>query len=772
MGLKGKLSEQRYLLAVAVAALIFYALFVHGRLYGEINGSFISYGFAMKESAIPFWSPQLSGGYPLYANPEVPMFGILNLMLLLIPDAILAFNLTTLAHMLIAGAGAAMLGYELTGNRKAAAVSGVSYLLTGSFAFSVLTATMPFLYPLAFLPLVFLFAYRAIHRNTLRNSLAAAALLAYQIISGGTMHFLWTLLGVGVFLGAYFLFSLARLKKPEMMKIIAIGAILLIFTAGFSAVKLLPALEFNKLTNRADEVSYDDFIWKHTQITPSKMPSSMLGTGVTMMRTGVFVFLLAAAAFLSLRRKYVLALAAVALAALLIEAGTPLARLVYNLPGYDKTRQVYNVLGIFSLSVSVFAGIGWAVILKKIKCQNFPSIYNRWLAESILKPENSEHAQEPPDNSSVFNIPPVSDGWFLTSRQSLATAAAIALIMLEMLAFGYHIQQYPFERNFERQLKENALLLNISADSDYYRLHLYGDDFVGLSLAKYAVPLGIRMLDWTTGNVWFNDYAQFTAIAGQQNSARLWGIANVKYVASKQPLDISGLELAGEFEECSDCDLKAKYLYKNKEFLPEAYTAQKAALILGSQPASQQLEYQLLLDANFNPATTALISSEALPENLERFGLIILTESPSSSDGERLESYYLNGGIVEPNVFRGNSSLSYETVAGFLSSNNEKIIEAEVTAFEPQKIEVTAKEPGFLVLSEKLYKFNEWQAKANGNPSEKFNANIYSTAVYSDGGGAAIFEYKPRTFYTGLLITLLTAAAAIFLVVIFRRKSN
>ncbi len=714
MSLKEKLRENRYLLAVAAAALIFYIIFVHGRLYGEINGSFISYGFSIKESAIPFWVPQLSGGYPLYANPEVPMFGILNLMLLLIPNVILAFNITILAHMLIAGIGSALLCYELTRNKNAAVVSGISYMLIGSFAFSVLTATMPFLYPLAFLPLIFLFVYRALHSNTLINSLAAAALLACQVISGGTIHFLWTLLGVGVFLGTYFLFALIQLKKSDMKKIIAIGAVLLLFTAGFSAVKLLPALEFNKLTNRAEEVSYDDFIWTHTQITPSKISSSMFGTGVNMMRTGVAVFLIAAAAFFTFRKKYVIAFAAVALIALLIEIGTPLARLVYSLPGYDKTRQIYNVLGIFSLAVAVFAGIGWANILKKIK-----------------------------------------------SKQKLATTVAIAIILLEMLAFGYHIQQYPFERNFNRQLQENYLLQNVSSDNEYSRLHLYGEDFVGLSLTKYAVPLKIRMLDWTTGNVWFNDYVQFTTIAGQQNSAKMWGIANVKYVASKQPLGISGLDFVGEFDECGDCDLKAKYLYKNKEFLPEAYTAQKAVLILGKSPEENQLNYQLLLDANFNPETTALISSETLPENLDRFELIVLTENPSSNDRSKLESYVQKGGIVEPDIFQGGSSLSYETVAEVLSSNNERIIEAEISTFEPQIVEITAKESGFIVLSEKFYKFSEWKASINGKAAEKFNANIYSTAVYLNKGDKLTFEYQPRMFYTGLIVTILATAAAL-----------
>jgi len=181
-------------------------------------------------------------------------------------------------------------------------------MFIGSFAFSVFTGTMPFLYPLAFLPLILLFTYKATKENPYRNATITAALLAYQIISGGIIHFLWSFLGVGLLLGVYGIFSLIKLNKSELVKIAAVGVIIIVFTLGFSAVKLLPAFEFNKLTDRAEEgVSYEDFIWTHTQVTLSKIPSAMFGTGVTMMRTGIVIFLLALVGFvLSFKKKYVI----------------------------------------------------------------------------------------------------------------------------------------------------------------------------------------------------------------------------------------------------------------------------------------------------------------------------------------------------------------------------------------------------------------------------------------------------------------------------------
>ena len=144
------LRQNKHLAAVVFAAVLFYLLFVNGRLYGEINGSFISYGFVWKDAPVPFWAPQLSGGHPLYAQPEVPLFGVLNLLMLLVPDVVLAFSLSVLVHLLIAGIGAAMLAHELTGSRHAAAVSGIAYMFTGTFAYALFLGILPHLFPMAF----------------------------------------------------------------------------------------------------------------------------------------------------------------------------------------------------------------------------------------------------------------------------------------------------------------------------------------------------------------------------------------------------------------------------------------------------------------------------------------------------------------------------------------------------------------------------------------------------------------------------------------------
>ncbi|MBI2137438.1 hypothetical protein HYU12_02880 [Candidatus Woesearchaeota archaeon] len=710
MDFKRFFGENRHLVVLAVAIVVFYLFFFHNRLYGEINGSFISYGFVMEQQPLPFWSAQLSGGYPLFSNGEIPVFGLFNIILFFVNDVVLAFGLSILASMLFAGIGAALLAHEFIGNRFASVFAGVVFVATGSFAYALFSGTMPYLYPLAFYPLVFLFSYRAVHGSFFRNSAFAALFLAFGLLSGGTIYFLWNIFGVAVFLSVYGLFALLRFDRSRLFKICAAVAVIFVLAVGFSAVKLLPAYEFNKLTNRADSVSYDEFVWRHTQITLFKIPGALFGTGFGMMRMGVVVFLLAAASLLALKRKHVFAFAFLAVVALLVEA-TPLSRLVYALPGFDKMRQIYNVLGLFSVAVSVLSAVGFAGILRRFK-----------------------------------------------SKRHVIGVLIIALAVAELFVVGYHTNVSPYEKNFGRQLGDNALLLNISGDSDYYRLHFYGENFVGLSIAKYAVPLGIRVMDWTTGNVWFNDYSQFTGVAGQQNSARMWGVANVKYVASRQPLDIPGLEFAGSFKECVSCDLKASYLYKNRFFLPEAYTVKKAVLVFGSSVKAEQLQYQLLLEPSFNPVETAVILSGSLPENLERFGLVLLTENPQ--DSGRLAAYAAGGGIVEPDVLSGKTAADFGRVLSYLSSEVPVAGLPEINEYAPGRIKVTAKDDGFLVLSEKFYKFRDWKAHVGVFEPEKFRSNIISTSVYLKKGESVVFEYKPASFRIGLVISVISVIAA------------
>ena len=352
-------------------------------------------------------------------------------------------------------------------------------------------------------------------------------------------------------------------------------------------------------------------------------------------------------------------------------------------------------------------------------------------------------------------------------KQDIAAAAVLFLLLSELFVLGYHVQKQPFERDFQQQLRQNYLLQNVSNDTGYYRLHLYGEDFVGLSLAKYAAPYGIRLLDWTTSNIWFNDYIRFTAIAGQRDSAKMWGIASVKYVASRENLSLPHLEFVNKFEECSICDLKGSYLYRNSLFLPEAYIAKNVSLVIGDEAGS--ISYTLVLDQNFNASKNSIVNLPTFPESLDAYGMVLISSGSIPPDElQRLNAYVSKGGILEPRITEGASQLSYDSIKSFLAASTP-VAEARIIAFEPTRVEVAATDSGLLVLSEKFYKFREWKASVNGREVEKLNANLISTGVFVDKGDVVRFDYVPIFFYYGLAITLLAVAAALALVFFERR---
>ena len=101
--------------------------------------------------------------------------------------------------------------------------------------------------------------------------------------------------------------------------------------------------------------------------------------------------------------------------------------------------------GSLSLVMAVMAGAGFAKIIEKMKGRI--KVYSYWIA-----------------------------------------LAVIVLISVELYVVSpSQVTRQPWEVNFDEQLGNSYLLQNVSNDTELSRLHLYGEDFVGVSLAKYAV---------------------------------------------------------------------------------------------------------------------------------------------------------------------------------------------------------------------------------------------------------------------------------------------
>ena len=129
----------------------------------------------------PYWSPYISAGQPLAANPVHQVF-YPPTWLILLPDFTTGFNLLALLHVYLALFGMYALLRSMRLGRASAAFGGLSFGM-GGLILSMLNL-FPLLYTAAWLPVTCLFTRRfLIHRS--RADFAWAALsFAMQLLVG------------------------------------------------------------------------------------------------------------------------------------------------------------------------------------------------------------------------------------------------------------------------------------------------------------------------------------------------------------------------------------------------------------------------------------------------------------------------------------------------------------------------------------------------------------------------------------------------------------
>jgi hypothetical protein len=322
--------------------------------------------------------------------------------------------------------------------------------------------------------------------------------------------------------------------------------------------------------------------------------------------------------------------------------------------------------------------------------------------------------------------------------------------------------------------KDIPIINYISKDKTTFRtMNLALSALIGQSGYNYMSQVGIGTIKGGSG-LWFNDYIEYLIVAQRYNPSKLWGILNGKYVLSKDEINISNLKFIGKFTECKTCanwEAWGPYLYENKEFLPRVYVVKNGILVLGKEELAKQAVYSFLLNEKFNPRTTVIINGERLDdyniESLKKFKAIILLEgSIDQNSMQILKQYTSSGGILLPNIVKGQNTISQEDLDILFAQFKGNYSKVNITFYSPNRIELdTHGKKGFLVLSERYASFQGWEAVSNGKGLEILKADNAISSIYLDGSiDYIIFEYKPKSYLYGTWITLITF---LFLIVFF-----
>lgn len=709
----------------------------------------------------PLWQPYIMGGSPYHDGTGVDIisyFGILNLIL---PNAFVTVGLTYISSYIMCGITMYILGLYLFKKQKYAFLSAIIFMLSGYPTSRFGEGTMQ-LCGLSILPLAFLFLVKIFkEKNWIKNSIICGILVALEIKVAPDLKIT---LFMSLLFGLYLFFQLiGKNLKSRIIKITVVSVLLLTIIFGLTTHSSL--MQKQNLENSAIfHSSWERSSGRRTslkQLFPNMVEPFNTNTfKIRYMdaggkqrgkyKIGIFAFLLAMyALFKKPKNKFILFLLFTVLLTISIATASFVFYFLWKyIPPWHSFRYVERAFVLWSFSGALLAGVG-----------------AKYLSEDIKKRFSSKKA-----NITVIII----------------TVLVIANLLL-FIRIPINIPTCNVH-----ELTENAEALQYikkikEENGEIFRIHDWETTGIDWPTDTYTVPLGLEHLFGQTA-IWRPEYMnQFLSIA-YRDPAKFWGILNVKYLTSRKKLNISNFKLIKEFErfesdgKCpppnqstwndpnADAAMKAfgQYLYKNENYLPRAYIVNNSLLVVGEKDSVTQTIYGLMLNQNFKPPNTVIIKGKPSindydPKDLMKFSAIFLTQGSIDQNSIfKLQQYLNSGGILLPDITKNKNSVSEDEITALFNSfegNLHPIDDKNIIMHNFEKREIKLNnQKGFLVYSEKFSIFEGWTVKdQNKKQLPLLSADEIITSVYLEGNEEnLIFEYKPKAYKIGLIITILT----------------
>lgn len=678
--------------------------------------TFYSYNMkkSLSEGTLPLWTPYYYSGRPLYAQPEYYFLDLNLLLILLTGNIYLAMNFTVIIHLFLAGLGMYLLVKYLTDSKHAAFISSLIFMFNGFLHVFIIRGNIMIMEGYSLLPFLLFFTIKALkQKNFVLNSVITGLFVALTIFAGGVIFLPY----IAMIMAAYSAVYLADHNfSKKLVKLLIVGVIVAAVGFGISAIKLLPGLEFLKLSNRELGVPYSEYLGEPLKINGFifSFVTNLHGRGSISAAVGVAGFLLMLWGMYKYKSRPVLFSALLILMSLLLSTESFLAKFMFNIPVFNQTRHIERAVVLFALGASILAGFGFS---------NLQS--------------------------------------FMEKFRKISRKAVFAVVVLLLLFELVLLQKAPQSTEVISP-KDIEVLSRMSQDPSLFRtINLGLSTLIGATGYNYYAQFGISELKGGSG-IWFNDYLEYLSIA-QNSPAKLWGVLNNKYVVTDKKTDINGLELIGRFKPCRECALWESfgpYLYNNTEYLPRYYTVPNSILIVGDSQVVNQLAYSIMLQ-DWQSNNTVLIKGTKINDYdsgfLKKFNIIFLASgSVDQNSGDKLKEYVSGGGKIVPDILQGQTSVTSGDIDSVLNGTSGSYLELKPSLYQNNKVAIDLNgEKGWLVASERFAYFPGWKASINGDEIQMFKANNVVTAVYLNGEkGQLVFEYSPSSYKTGKIITI------------------
>jgi hypothetical protein len=336
--------------------------------------------------SIPFWNPFIFGGLPYWAHFESTIFYPLNFLFLLMPPE-RAYGFNVLFHVFLTFLGMYFLSKSLKfsplGSFAAATVYSFNCLMMATVYDGQMFRTQSYLW----IPMILWCLNKSLSSLSFKlHAILAGVFWGFQILSGAPQDAFYTFFAGILFLAINLRFS--RDMNGRNLKVLLIAGVLLFVGFGVAAIQIIPSFELINHSVRSVLNAYDDatlgsyppqglatlvmphFFGNYAKGTfwvsdvPWSVPLYNLYVGIT----PIILFF-----FVSGCKKnhgkifvYGIILAVVALC-LALGSYTPIYKLIYHLPGFDKIRAPAKIIVLWVFAWALVTGILFTNLLSSGK---------------------------------------------------------------------------------------------------------------------------------------------------------------------------------------------------------------------------------------------------------------------------------------------------------------------------------------------------------------------------------------------------------------------
>jgi hypothetical protein len=401
-------------LALTVLGLFCLYLFRDIVLSGHllIGDDFVTFYLGMKRflydevrlhHEIPYWNPYIFGGMPFWAHFESTIFYPLGFLFYLVsPEK--AYGFTMALHFFLAGVFMYLLARSMGISETGGFVASAVFVCNGFLMAILFLGHMSPVESYLWLPLVIYFVNRAVRADVVWwNAIVAGMFWGIQILAGAPQDAFYTFLASTLFLLCSFKGGSAL--KASLTRLPAVAVTVFLVGASLSSIQILPALELITESVRASLDSYewstlasypvqgiitilmprffgnyaDGSVWVGN--TPWSIPQQNLYTGIL---TLVLLGFVSLHGKVEKRVKVFGALLAMVSLILAFGHNTPVYKLVYLLPGFDRFRAPSKIMVLWVFSMALLAGIGMDGLFSYLRKGSFRRLYPLLLSVLFL----------------------------------------------------------------------------------------------------------------------------------------------------------------------------------------------------------------------------------------------------------------------------------------------------------------------------------------------------------------------------------------------------